>query len=254
VPGLEPRAEDEDLDLLHVLVIDDEEAMRNLITQILLPTGHQVVSAGSAEEGLELLPYYTFQVALLDQRLPGMEGLVLGEYLRKNNPHMKIALVTGEDTESLARFGEDRAIQVIPKPFEVKQILDLITAYQSEAKARIEQRRAKEEVTDYDPPFGRYFGGLAAAFELPSVPKRIEERLIHAVKTSLNELRSMNRYTEKDRIIALTGLIAMQALGVKPPKTSSGRTLFEEYDALMREHRRRPEFEGFEQDDGVEDE
>jgi DNA-binding response OmpR family regulator len=233
----------EDVDLLHVLVIDDDEAMRNLITQILLPTGHQVVSAESAEAGLELLPYYTFQVALLDQRLPGMEGLVLGEFLRRNNPNMKIALVTGEDDEKLVRFGEEHAITVIPKPFEVKQILDLITSYQQEARHRLEAEHTKDEVPDYDPPIGRHLGVLAEAFELPSVPKRIEERLIHAVKTSLNELRSASRYSERDRVIALSGLITLSVLGIKPPKTGAGRTLFEEYDALMKEHRRRTEFD-----------
>ncbi len=244
----------EDVDLLHVLVIDDDEAMRNLITQILLPTGHQVVSAESAEAGLELLPYYTFQVALLDQRLPGMEGLVLGEFLRKNNPHMKIALVTGEDDEKLVRFGEEHRITVIPKPFEVKQILDLITSYQDEARRRIEAARTKQEIGDYDPPFGRHLAALADAFELPSVPKRIEERLVHAVKTSLNELRSVSRYSERDRVIALSGLIALSVLGIKPPKTSAGRTLFEEYDALIKEHRRRTEFEELSSDKRDDDE
>jgi DNA-binding response OmpR family regulator len=236
VAGAEP-------DLLHVLVIDDDEDMRQLLTRILLPSGYQVVSAASAEAGLELLPYYTFQVALLDRRLPGMEGIVLGEYLRRNNPHMRIALVTGEADAEVMRFCEQHQMAVIHKPFEVKQILDLITAYQDEQKKRIEAEQSKREIADYDPPFARYKGVLAEVFDVPNLPKRIEERLVHTVKTALNELRTVSRYDERDRVVALAGLLTLQSLGIKPPKTSSGRTLFEEYDALMKEHHRRTEFE-----------
>jgi CheY-like chemotaxis protein len=239
-----PR-EDTEPDLLHVLVIDDDEQMRQLITRILLPGGHQVVSAGSAEEGLELLPYYTFQVAILDNRLPGMEGLVLGEFLRRNNAHMKIALVTGDDDARLDRFGEEQSIIVIHKPFEVGQILDLISRYQAEASARSERTRAAE-APGFDPELGAYLDQLAECFEIPNVPKRIEERLVHTIKRCLNDLRAVSRYNERDRVAALAGLLAMEVLGLKAPRASSGRTLFEEYDALMREHRRRTEFGGVE--------
>ena len=113
---------------LHILVIDDDEDMRQLLTEVLLPDQHQVYAAGSAEEGLQLLPYTTFDVAFLDQNLPGMEGLVLGEFLRKNNSQMTVALVTGNDDPRLPKLGDQAGIRVIAKPFEVREILDVIVA------------------------------------------------------------------------------------------------------------------------------
>jgi len=65
---------------LTVLVVDDQPPNLRLMEAMLTPRGHQVVTANSAEEGLALLPYYTFQVAFLDHQLPGMEGALLGEY------------------------------------------------------------------------------------------------------------------------------------------------------------------------------
>ena len=114
---------------LHVLVIDDDEDVRQLLVEILLPDEHQIFAVGSAEEGLQLLPYHTFHVAFLDQNLPGMEGLVLGEFLQKNNPDMKVALVTGNDDPRLPRLGEKLGIKFIAKPFEVRSILDVIDEY-----------------------------------------------------------------------------------------------------------------------------
>ena len=115
---------------LNILVIDDDEDIRNLMIKILLAHEHQVFAVGSAEQGLELLPYHRFHVAFLDQNLPGMEGLVLGEYLRSNNPSMKIALVTAEDDPRLIKVGDRFDITVIAKPFEVRQVLDLVSSYE----------------------------------------------------------------------------------------------------------------------------
>ncbi|NIX18602.1 MAG: response regulator, partial [Actinobacteria bacterium] len=66
------------------------------------------------EEGLALLPDWTFQLAFLDHNLPGMEGLLLGEYLRDNNPEMTIALVTGSDEPKLERRTRDLKIKFVP--------------------------------------------------------------------------------------------------------------------------------------------
>ncbi|MCK6547406.1 response regulator [Myxococcota bacterium] len=231
----------DDGDLINVLVIDDDPEVREILTRILLRAGHQVVPTESAEKGLELLPYYTFQVALLDHHLPGMEGLVLGEYLRRNNPSMKIALVTGEVGDELVRFAAEHDITVIAKPFEVTQILDLVTAYQREAAARDAEAAATSDV-DWAPPLDRHLDGLAEVFDIPNVPKRIEDRLVYTVKRSLNVLATNATFDERERVVALAGLVTLMVLGIRPAKASSGRTLFEEYDALMLEHRRRPEF------------
>ena len=62
-------------------------SLRGLLVDIIGRGGHQAVPVASAEEGLELLPIWTFQVAFIDQRLPGMEGLVLGQYCGQQPGH-----------------------------------------------------------------------------------------------------------------------------------------------------------------------
>lgn len=227
---------------LHILVIDDDEHIRRLLTDILTREGHQTVSAASAEEGLELLPYWTFQVAFLDQRLPGMDGLVLGQYLRRNNPDMMIALVSGEDPRSLLKRSRELAITVIEKPFEVPAVLRVLDDYRELAKERKEQRLRHEDA-DYEPPIARFADDVTLCYGIPKVPARIEARVVETLKRCLNNLRSVSRYSERDRVIALSGLLSARVLGLELPKTGNGKSLFEEYDDLMRMHGRRPEFD-----------
>ena len=227
---------------LNVLVIDDDPAMRRLLAEIVRAEEHQAVPAGSAEEGLGLLPVWTFHVAFLDQNLPGMEGLLLGEYLRANNPEMTVALITGEPDARLQRRSEDLAIQFIEKPFEVGQVLAVLDRHVSEARRRAE-RRLRHEDPDFAPPISRFADALSEGYAMPGVPDRIERRLLDRVRSRLNPLRPPGQYTERDRVLALGGLMAARVLGLQLARGPSGRTLYEEYDALMRRQGRRTEFE-----------
>jgi len=228
-------------DTLNVLVIDDDAGMRDLIAHILVPEGHQVVLAESAERGLEQLPFFTFDVAFLDHHLPGMEGLVFGEYLRKNNPHMHIALVTGDTDARLERQGRAHGIQVIHKPFGVTAILDAVAAYRAAEAAR--QRRAQvESAPTYPPSWGPDGAALAAYFGIPHVPDRVTERITQGVRDALAALRMGRGDAERARARALAGLIAARVLGLKLPHAKDGRSLEETYDALMAASGRRREF------------
>jgi len=226
---------------LNVLVVDDDVAMRELVCNIVSREGHRPFPAESAEAGLQMLPMYTFQVAFLDQRLPGMEGLLLGEYLRTNNPEMLIALVTAEDDRALKRRTRQLRVTFIPKPFEVNDIVRAIEAYQASLTQRAEQA-LMQSADNFTPRLTDFMDEIESHFDIPGVPGRIEDRLATVIASSLNQLRSPARYSESDRVFAFSGLVAAQTLGIRLSKTSAGLTLFEEYDRLMEMHGRRLEF------------
>ena len=230
-----------DHEQLNILVIDDDRAMRDLLAAIITRVEHQVVTAASAEEGLEVMPFWTFQVAFIDHKLPKMDGLVLGEYLRRNNHDMTIALVTGDDDRKLQRKSRDLSIVYIQKPFDVSAILAVIEDYISGARSRQQYRLAKQDEA-FEPQLATYADEITACFAMPSVPSRIESRLVETVKRSLNNLRTVGRYTERDRVVALSGLLCAKVLGVALPK-SGDLSLYEEYDERMRQHGRRPAFD-----------
>ena len=226
---------------LNILIIEDDPDMRRLLVDIVTREEHQAVPAASAEEGLELLPFWTFQIALLDHNLPGIEGLVLGEYLRRNNPEMRIALVTGDEDRTLPRRTRDLAITFIRKPFDLADVRGVIASYQEDARRRRARRLGRED-SDFEPPIARFADEIAGCYGVPKLPSRVEARVVETLKRSLNNLRSVNRYSERDRVLALSGLLAASVLGLDLPHSKEGKSLYEEYDELMTQHGRRREF------------
>jgi len=229
---------------LTVLVIDDDPELRAMVQAVVLGEGHQALAVGSAEAGLELLPLNTFDVAFLDQRLPGMEGLVLGEYLHKNNPDMEIALVTGDPDERLVRVAASNGLTVITKPFEAEQLVQVLeTAVKRQVGA---EQATKAAYGDGDGPIDLVpcFPHLPALFALPSVPQRLEDLLARRIRESLETLQLHDPRDEKARAMAYSGLVTAQVLGVKLPRTKSGTSYAEWYDTLMRASGRPPAFDG----------
>jgi hypothetical protein len=167
---------------------------------------------------------------------------VLGEYLRRNNPDMTIAIVTGDGDPRVERRSRDLSIRYIAKPFLVQDILDVVDAW-------IEASRERERISsirggpDYYPSFSVYAQDLHECFAMPNVPSRIEDRLVTTIRRCLNDMKSARRYTERDRVIALSGLLTAQVLGVSLPHSSCGSTLFEEYDAIMKDRGKATAFE-----------
>ena len=225
---------------LRILVVDDDADMVRFLTRILHSAGHQVVSASSAEEAMEHLPYFSFQIAFLDHHLPGMAGFVFGEYLRRHNPHMVIALVTGKDDERFSRLVRSHDLLHISKPFDIEEIEAVVTGYLSQAEGA--EGAARGSVEDYLVPVSDWHGQLGGLYALPKSDERLVEALIHRLQACLKNLGSVGRYSERDRVAAYAGLLSAQVLGLSLPKTEKGRSLFEEYDALMLARGRRAEF------------
>lgn len=226
---------------LDILLIDDDRQLRDLVSAALRSEGHQVIAAGSAEEGLEQLPYFTFEVAFLDHHLPGMEGLVLGEYLRQNNPLMQIALVTGAADERLHRLAASHGILLIEKPFDIEQLLDVVATYERRAAERADAAATSAE-PGYALDVAPHLDALTTYFDAPGVPQRIEDLVARKVRFALDNLRFGRTYHELDRVAAYVGLLAAAALGLNLPRQKDGLTLFEHYDALMSDLGKAPAF------------
>jgi two-component system chemotaxis response regulator CheY len=215
---------------LNILVIDDNEAMRRLFFDLLSPFGYQIVLASSAEEGLGQLPYFQFSVAFLDHNLPGMEGLVLGEYLKRHNPALEIALVTGDTSPRVQRLCEQYGIAYVAKPFERSQLKAIIA--QAEQKTEAVDLGPGKKTLHETPRIADYFDALPDVFELPTAPQRLRDQLAWQIQESLSRMR-MHGPSEADRTIAFSGLLTARVLGLKLPRTRKGLTMWEEYDELV---------------------
>lgn len=78
-----------------VLIVDDEEPVRDLFKDLLEREGYAVKSAGSGEEALELINQDNFEVVLLDIKLPGISGLETLKRIKGINENLIVIMITG---------------------------------------------------------------------------------------------------------------------------------------------------------------
>ena len=131
--------------VLKVLVIDDEPGIRSGVSRILNnfhvtypfmdeDYTYEVTEAATGEEGIEILEREMPDILLLDNKLPGIQGVEVLEYIRKRNYDIVVAMITSYASLDVAiRATRDGAIDFIPKPFtpqELKSSIENITKQQ----------------------------------------------------------------------------------------------------------------------------
>lgn len=127
-----------------ILIVDDEEPIRRLLTTCLDPN-YTCITAASAEEATTLLEAGTFSLVLSDIRMPGASGLELCQLVRRMSPETVVIMVSGMTDISFAvEAMRQGAFDYITKPFDLQQIqmvVDRALRYQAlaEAKSRYEQ-------------------------------------------------------------------------------------------------------------------
>jgi len=81
-----------------ILVIDDEQGIRNLLDTLLRRKGYDVVLAESGRKGLEVFRRERPDVVVLDLKMPGMDGLTVLQQVRSLNPSQPVIILTGGRT------------------------------------------------------------------------------------------------------------------------------------------------------------
>lgn len=108
-----------------ILVIDDERAVRDLISDALSIEGHDVMTAENGKEGLDLIGQYRFDLVFCDLRMPEMDGQALYEEVQRDHPQVlkRIVFVTAQANSSdYGPFLRETGIPVIEKPFTLSQL------------------------------------------------------------------------------------------------------------------------------------
>lgn len=110
-----------------ILIVDDEQGMRNFLVKTLAPRCHFVMSAGSAEEGGEWLQGHHVDLIILDISLPGKSGVTWLKELRENGFSGEVILITAfADLDTAIEALRAGASDFILKPFRVPQILNAV--------------------------------------------------------------------------------------------------------------------------------
>jgi DNA-binding NtrC family response regulator len=131
-----------------ILIVDDDENIRKVLVAILEDKGFCVESVGTAREAVEKSKRKFYNLALIDIRLPDMEGIELLTKMRETTPKMRKVIITGYPTLQNAMDAVNRGADAyIVKPFDVEKVLNTID--QQLKKQQEEKKYSQDKVAEF---------------------------------------------------------------------------------------------------------
>lgn len=129
--------------ITRILVVDDDDRIRDMLARVLIRNHYQVSTVASAEEALELLRYASFDLIISDMMMTGMNGLDLTTRVKALFPNLPIILITAHSDADLMRLAlRSGASDFIPKPIHIVDV-PLIIERSLERQA-LEQKRSRQ--------------------------------------------------------------------------------------------------------------
>jgi DNA-binding NtrC family response regulator len=111
----------------NILVVDDDTEVRKVLSSILSEEGYFVELVENGKQAIRASEKTRFDLALIDIKLPGMEGTELLHRLREKQPHMVKIIITGFPTlENAMETVNEGANGYVLKPFDIPKLLEII--------------------------------------------------------------------------------------------------------------------------------
>jgi DNA-binding response OmpR family regulator len=125
------RPEPCDADAVRILVAEDDPGLREVIVLGLSDSGYHVDAVERGDDAIDQLRFYDYDVAIIDWRMPGREGIDVVEWARRHDRPTAILMLTARDTASDRIRGLDTgADDYLVKPFDFGELLARVRALQ----------------------------------------------------------------------------------------------------------------------------
>ena len=126
-----------------ILVVDDEQAIRDALLDMLSFMGHKAVAASNGIEALNLFLRSSFDLVLTDYQMFGMDGLALAFHIKKRSADTPVVLITGESKEGIMEKLKGKNVDfVLFKPFRLEEIQETV-------ERLLEHGTSEREISNY---------------------------------------------------------------------------------------------------------
>jgi DNA-binding NtrC family response regulator len=123
-----------------ILLVDDEERFLSTTQKVLRRKGYDVLTAGSGAEALVTLDRNPVDVAIVDVKMPGMDGIATLKEIKRRHPLVEVIMLTGHGTfESAVEGMKSGATDYLTKPSEIDELLEKV-AEAFERRRRLEEK------------------------------------------------------------------------------------------------------------------
>jgi len=124
--------EEEDKVKLKILVVDDDENIREVLADLLLLEGHEILLAEDGEQALLIFEENLPDVIITDLGMPGISGWEVARRIKSKDPSKKVIVISGWGaTLQKDQLQENCVDQVLPKPFHLEHVKKIIAKVMS---------------------------------------------------------------------------------------------------------------------------
>jgi DNA-binding NtrC family response regulator len=114
-------------DKRHILVVDDEDALRTVLSSELVNSGYEVATAADGDEAISAVQNKKFDLVLLDIKMPKVDGFEVLKFIKKNTPGVKVIMLTGfADLKNAIESKKHGAEDFVCKPYDLVDLLTTI--------------------------------------------------------------------------------------------------------------------------------
>src|SRR5262245_35408623 len=142
-----------------ILVVDDEEIMREILETLLRREGYDVRLASSGEEGLQLARSMPFDAAIIDIMMPGINGIETLDELKRIDEDLAVLIITAyASVESAILAMKNGAFDYITKPFKNDEVLVVVRNALERRRLVHENRNLRQNIQERYHKFGNIIG------------------------------------------------------------------------------------------------
>jgi len=120
---------------LKILVVDDDENIREVLSDLLLLEGHEILLAEDGEQALLIFEEILPDVVITDLGMPGISGWEVARRIKSKDPSKKVIVISGWGaTLQKDQLEENYVDQVLAKPFHLEQVKKIIVEVMSKTQ------------------------------------------------------------------------------------------------------------------------
>jgi DNA-binding NtrC family response regulator len=128
-PAIESRSRTPLMENARILVVDDEDVLRDVACEFFNQAGFLTSKASSSDEALRIFDEGDFDLVITDMVMPGMNGKQLGDELKKRDPHLPIVYISGYAKGILENQGQLAPGDILfQKPYSLQKLAQLVEA------------------------------------------------------------------------------------------------------------------------------
>ncbi|HEY0143062.1 MAG TPA: sigma-54 dependent transcriptional regulator [Thermoanaerobaculia bacterium] len=134
---------------MRILIVDDEEVLRDVLDAVLRRESFEVLLAASGEEALSVLDHEEVDLIILDVMLPGISGIDTLRAIRISNPDLPVIVITAfSSIDGAIEAMKHGAFHYIPKPFKNEEVVLTVNKALEQRRLSNENERLKNELSD----------------------------------------------------------------------------------------------------------